>query len=71
MNTRYDDVYAKCPFFKGSDDKRIACEGIADGCIITMGFSSRRKRDIQKRTFCDHKYENCELYNVIKEKYDE
>ena len=71
MYTRYDDVDAKCPFFKGSDDKRISCEGVVCGSIIIVAFSSRNKRNIQKKTFCDHKYENCELYNAIKEKYDE
>ena len=71
MYSRFDDVDVKCPFFKGSDDKRISCEGVVNGSIIIVAFSSKNKRNIQKNTFCDHKYENCELYCAIKEKYDE
>ena len=71
MYTRYDDVTARCPFFKGSDEKRISCEGFTDGSIVTQSFSSKEKRNKQKSIFCDCRFENCEVYRLLKEKYDE
>ena len=69
MYTRFDDVDAKCPFYKGSDDKRISCEGIVEESIITVSFSSKKNRDTQRRIFCDDKFENCEVYRMLNEKY--
>ena len=69
MYTRFDDVDAKCPFYKGSDDKRISCEGIVEESIITVSFSSKKNRDTQRRIFCDNKYGNCEVYRMLNEKY--
>lgn len=69
MYTRFDDVDAKCPFYKGSDDKRISCEGIVEESIITVSFSSKKNRDTQRRIFCDDKFKNCEVYRMLNEKY--
>ena len=69
--TRFDDVDVKCPFYKGSNEKKISCEGITDDCIIILSFNSKAKRDIQKEIFCNQKYKNCEVCRMLLEKYED
>ena len=71
ITSSYEDASAKCPFYKSSDAKRISCEGITFGSVLIQSFSSRDKRNIQKHTFCDDRYENCEVYRVLMEKYED
>ena len=71
MPTMYDDVNAICPFFRYSDKRKISCEGVADGCTTNIEFETKSKRDLHRRVFCDSKYKNCEIHNMLKEKYDE
>ena len=71
MPTMFDDVEVKCPFFLSSSKRKITCEGIIEDCTITLNFSSQEKRNIQCGIFCDEKYENCEIYRMLSEKYVE
>lgn len=61
-----------CPMYIGDDGKRcIKCEGVIDRSYITMHF--RRKEDFRKQMwlFCCRKYQYCEVYRMIMEKYEE
>lgn len=71
MATMYDDVDAKCPYFRSSDKREITCEGIADGCITALKFESQKKRNLHRSVFCDAKYKNCEIFRMLEEKYEE
>jgi hypothetical protein len=71
MSTMFDDVEVRCPFFRSSGKRKITCEGITDDCTTTLNFSSHEKRDIQCRVFCDDKYEYCEIYRMLREKYED
>lgn len=71
MPTMFDDVDVKCPFFLSSSKRKISCEGITDDCTTTLVFSSQEKRNIQCRIFCDDKFECCEIYRMLREKYEE
>lgn len=71
MSTMFDDVDVLCPFFLSSGKRKISCEGITDDCTITLNFSSQEKRNLQRRIFCDDKYKCCEIYRMLREKYEE
>lgn len=71
MPTRFDDVDAKCPFYLSSGKRKISCEGITDGCTISLTFVSQQKRDLHRRVFCDARFRYCEIYNMLEEKYED
>ena len=67
----YDACLAKCPFFIESGKKNVLCEGVTDDCSLNMVFVSTEARDQHRRIFCDARYQNCEVYRMIAEKYQE
>ena len=71
MPTMFDDVNALCPFFRYSGERKISCEGIADGCVTNIVFVNKAKRDLHREVFCDHHYKNCEIHKMLEEKYAE
>lgn len=71
ITTNYDDVEALCPYYKGSNAKQISCEGITEGSITILSFSSKEKRNKQRRIFCNQRYENCEVFRMLEEKYED
>ena len=70
MPTMFDDVEAKCPFFKSSDKRKILCEGIIDDCATNLIFISEQKKKLHRKVFCDAKYGNCKIYKILEEKYE-
>lgn len=71
MPTMYDDVNAKCPYFRFSHERRITCEGITDRCVTQLEFKAREERNQHRNIFCDAKYTNCEIHRMLNEKYEE
>ena len=65
-------VDVQCPFYRYDDGRRrITCEGVTDGSSLAMLFRSREDYDTQIRVFCCEKYENCEVYRMLMEKYED
>lgn len=71
MATSWNSWYVKCPFYLHDEKCKIRCEGVADGHNIVMQFATKQDFDIQIVTFCCDKYQNCEVYQMVKRKYDE
>lgn len=71
MPTMFDDVEAKCPYFRSSGKRKITCEGITDDCTNCLLFITQEKRDLHRRIFCDDKYQYCEIYQMLQEKYED
>ena len=67
----YGDATVLCPFYKASDSKRISCEGVTEGSVIILSYASKEKKNKQKMIFCDRKYQNCEVYRMLEDKYAE
>ena len=68
----YRQVYVRCPFYKSDDGKsKIICEGIVDESRLTISFGRRDDYETQITVFCSEHYRKCELYRIIKEKYDD
>ena len=59
-----------CPFYQRESEYRITCEGISDGTVLSLGFSScREKLSWQERYCCQFEYEHCPISKVIQKKY--
>lgn len=65
-------VYVVCPFYVSDNGKNtITCEGVIPETRATNVFQNNAEFLCQIKTFCQCRYENCELYNAIMKKYEE
>ena len=71
MATNWVDFYSKCPYFIRSSNKKISCTGVTDGVKISWEFDKKEDKEIQMRVFCCEKYNNCEVFRMLKEIYEE
>lgn len=72
MATSWYDNYAVCPYYLRDDrHSRIECTGIADDCRLLVQFSSDRDYKTQIETFCCNHYQNCEIWNMLRQIYEE
>ena len=61
-----------CPFYRSDDGKgRITCEGIVDRSSTILSFVIKGDYLRQLEVFCCRYYENCEVYQMLMEKYKE
>ena len=68
----YRQIEVRCPFYKTDDgQRRIVCEGVDDHSTVSVNY--RRRADLHKRisVFCAGNYENCLVYRMLMEKYEE
>lgn len=72
-NCRYDHQISRirCPFFRGHTSRDIGCEGLSEETSIRLIFPGKSARDRHEEIFCINRFENCELYRAILEKYEE
>lgn len=71
MATDWKDCYAKCPFFLRSGNRKISCSGVSDGIRLSWEFDNAEDKEIQMRVFCCEKFQNCEVYRMLREVYEE
>ena len=72
MATVWYDHYAGCPYYKRSDGKRdVICEGPCDDCDLILRKKNHDAFLIQVKTFCCDKYKNCEVYQMLKQIYED
>lgn len=59
----YDDVYAVCPYYKGSTETDVRCEGLERGQCIIVRFAGRTAKNGYRMRFCDSMqgYRECPL----------
>ena len=68
----YLQSFVRCPFYRRDDGKRrIVCEGIIDDSSIYLTFRYDNLFKRQIRTFCCEHYKNCEIYQMLQEKYQD
>ena len=67
------DKSVKCPFYNGTVPRelKIRCEGVSEGCVTHLAFSSRAAYDAHMRGCCCRRYGDCGLFWALKEKYEE
>ena len=69
MRGRMNDRDAKCPFFCGHTKESVLCEGLIPDSRIKINFADVKTKDIQYNVFCSYKFENCEMYQALMERY--
>lgn len=52
--TSYDDANAKCPYYTGSTETEIRCEGFVQDTFIVQRFLSRDARNAYRAEYCDN-----------------
>ncbi len=68
----YKQVDVKCPFYKTDDGKRhITCEGVVKDSSLINAYRRRHEFDTQISVFCSGCYQNCEVYRMLVQIYDE
>lgn len=60
---------AKCPFFCAHTVRAVICEGLIPDSRACLTFAGREGKRIQYETFCCMRYENCERYRALTERY--
>ena len=71
MPRTYNEGLIKCPFYKTIATQSISCEGITEDCTIKLLFISPERRDLHRKIFCEHKYQNCEICTMLEKKYED
>jgi len=71
VKTKAGVAEIRCPFFRMHSPVAIGCEGITDGSILLLQFTTGKGRDVHEDIFCRCRYENCELYPAISRQYEE
>ena len=71
MSSTWDNADAICPFFETSGIKMVTCEGVSEGNRLCILFNDTKRRLSWRRTFCDKRYEECEVYKMLIKKYEE
>lgn len=67
----YSLSYVRCPFYRVDDGiKRIACEGFTDDSSVTQTYRYKHQFDRQMQIFCCDRFQNCEVYRLLMEKYE-
>ena len=68
----YRQVHVRCPFYKFDDGKRrITCEGIIDDSSLALIYHNKCEFETQMQAFCCDRYNNCEIYRMLINKYEE
>ena len=70
MPRAYNEALIKCPFYISMSNKSISCEGIIEDCVTKLIFLTCSKRDLYRHTFCNDKYQNCEICKILNKKYE-
>lgn len=76
MGSNYLNPYVKCKFFKTADDSnRVTCKGPVEDSSLIFRFDNKdtKRNDlkIQMKTFCCDRYQNCEIYQMLRQIYEE
>lgn len=67
----YFQANVLCPFYKHDDGKnRITCEGLIDESSLALFYKYERDYKTQITVFCCGRYQNCEVYRLLMEKYE-
>lgn len=72
MSSGYRNVDVGCPFYRTDDGShKITCEGIIDDSTLAIYFRKKKDYEIHISVFCCDHYQNCEVHQMLLEKYKE
>lgn len=73
---KYIDADIKCPFYIKSDYGFIQCEGFENASAVKLMFHSEQGGALKEeryeycKRFCESRFTECPLFNLIERKYD-
>ena len=59
--TKYDNPYALCPFYKGECKNEIFCEGLFEKSKLHFAISPPSKKVRYRRRYCEKDYGRCPI----------
>ena len=65
----WKDADVRCPFYKGNTRKAIVCEGLLKGENIRRMFGREDKCAKTMKRFCCASYEECQVFQLVYNKY--
>lgn len=67
------DKRVQCPFYHQdiAASRRIICEGPIDGSSISLTYVAKQDYKQQMNIFCCEYFQNCEVYQMLMQKYEE
>lgn len=66
----YESSEAKCPFYRGEEERRIYCEGAEEGVYTQVTFEKYSKAKEFKRDYCRAKFTSCPYCRMLFSKYE-
>lgn len=69
MAKGYNEVVAKCPFYRSDRPMTIVCEGPRDDAVTSHRFKEKKSYISYLRHVCGGCYRECPYYRILEEKY--
>lgn len=70
MATSFLSMGVQCPFYKTDKGAKLVCEGIDEQCNTHHQYKDKKDKERRMRKYCGENYEKCELYKILKKKYE-
>jgi len=62
--------FVKCPFYRYEEKRAIVCDGISQGCSLTLHYRSEALWNQQMHIYCEDQYDKCEVFRMLWDVYD-
>ena len=62
---------AVCPYYRHEAPQVIYCDGVQEGSVIHLAFSSRSEAALYKRKYCRRNYKSCRISKLLEEAENE
>ena len=62
---------AQCPFFRAHTKESVICEGVIPDSQSVVRFEDEKSKQTQYSIFCCWRYQNCEMYQAVQNRYRE
>lgn len=59
------DAKALCPYYKHENPSVIYCDGVQDGSVLHLAFSTRAGAKEYKQSYCRKCYTKCKIYKLL------
>ena len=64
----YVSATVKCPFYRHEERRHIACQGYDSKSFMHITFKRTGEAGMHKEQYCQEKYKECPIYQLITKK---
>lgn len=61
----WDSYKVRCPFWKGSSERAICCEGVVKGETIRRRLPNKEAKELEMDMYCRKNYELCKIFQLV------